>query len=709
MLVGAVRRLAGQGRRSGGAAADQLRRRQDALDAGAVSPVLRHRAHRAGGHRRGDGRRPGPRTTADGQARGAGRQQDLARATPSTSPMARWCARCGASWPGSLGGKQGLRAHRGRRREGHQPRRRAARAVQRVRPLPDPDRRVGGLCPPAPRPERPAGRQLRDAVHLCPGADRVGQAGQELPAGDQPAGLRYHRLAAHPGRRRRGGRHSAGARRSTGCATWSAGWNPPGGRPAPRKASRSCAGGCSSRWSDPAQFKDRDVVARAFADLYRTQQAGVPARVPRRRLREAHQGGLSDPPGDLRPALHRLVDAGEVPAHARRAAPDGGGDPQPVGEGRPQPADPAGQHPDRRPARAVRADPLPLGQLGAGDREGRGRARTRCRCSWTARCPTWASSAACRRVARTIYLGSAPTAAAAHRGLEDRRVKLGCVMPGESPAVFGDALRRLAAAATYLYQDGPRYWYSTQPTVTKLAEDRAEQLKRDPDKVAQELDQRLREDLARRRATSAASIPAADRAQTCPTTSTRAWWCWASTIPTARSRAARPRRRPRRSWRSRGNTPRLYRNTLVFLAADKTRLQDLDEAARKYLAWESILAEKDAARTSTRTRCKQAETQKAAADSAVTARLPETYQWLLVPVQATPQAPVDLAGAPALRAGRPGRARQQEAAERRAAADQLRRHAAAHGAGPRAALARRSRGRSSSWSRTSPATSTCRG
>ena len=68
-------------------------------------------------------------------------------------------------------------------------------------------------------------------------------------------------------------------------------------------------------------------------------------------------------------------------------------------------------------------------------------------------------------------------------------------MPGESPAVFGDALRRLAAAATYLYQDGPRYWYSTQPTVTKLAEDRAEQMKRDPDKVVQELDQRLRANL----------------------------------------------------------------------------------------------------------------------------------------------------------------------------------------------------------------------
>src|SRR5207244_4549308 len=102
---------------------------------------------------------------------------------------------------------------------------------------------------------------------------------------------------------------------------------------------------------------------------------------------------------------------------------------------------------------------------------------------------------ATRRVARTVYLGSAPTAAAAHRGLEDRRVKLGCVMPGESPAVFGDALRRLAGAATYLYQDGPRFWYSTQPTVTKLAEDRAELLKRDSDKVLKELDDRLRTDL----------------------------------------------------------------------------------------------------------------------------------------------------------------------------------------------------------------------
>src|SRR5262249_26461491 len=38
---------------------------------------------------------------------------------------------------------------------------------------------------------------------------------------------------------------------------------------------------------------------------------------------------------------------------------------------------------------------------------------------------------------------------------------------------------------------------------------------------------------------------------------------------------------------------------------------------------------------------KQAEGQLASADSAIAARLPEAYQWLLVPAQANPQAPID--------------------------------------------------------------------
>ena len=155
--------------------------------------------------------------------------------------------------------------------------------------------------------------------------------------------------------------------------------------------------------------------------------------------------------------------------------------------------------------------------------------------------PNLGKFAACRRVARTIYLGSAPLTQAAHRGLEDRRVKLGCVMPGESPAVFGDALRRLAAAATYLYQDGQRYWYSTQPTVTKLAEDRAEQLKREPDKVVAGTGKAPAQRPAPARATSAASTPCRHSGAECRMTTTRAWWCWASSIRTARTPAARPK------------------------------------------------------------------------------------------------------------------------------------------------------------------------
>src|SRR5207237_3730302 len=90
----------------------------------------------------------------------------------------------------------------------------------------------------------------------------------------------------------------------------------------------------------------------------------------------------------------------------------------------------------------------------------------------------------------------------------------------------------------------------------------------------------------------------------------------------------------------RGSAPRIYQNALVFLAADKTRLQDFDEAIRKYLAWQSILAEKDTLDLSPH-QVKQAETQKAAAEGAVVARLPEAYQWLLVPTQANPQSAVE--------------------------------------------------------------------
>ena len=253
--------------------------------------------------------------------------------------------------------------------------------------------------------------------------------------------------------------------------------------------------------------------------------------------------------------------------------------------------------------------------------------------------PNLGKYAACRRVARTIYLGSAPTATAANKGIEDRRVRLGCVMPGESPAVFGDALRRLASAATYLYQDGGRYWYSTQPTVTKLAEDRAEQLTRNPDKVTQEVDKRVRADL-NKKGDFHRVHPLPQSGQDVPDDFDARLVVLGIDYPYGKDAANPATTAAKAILENRGNTPRLFRNTLVFLAVDHTRLQDLDEAVRRYLAWESILAEQKELDL-TQHQKTQAEGQRDSADLAVTARLPEAYQWLLVPTQNTPQAKIE--------------------------------------------------------------------
>ena len=247
-------------------------------------------------------------------------------------------------------------------------------------------------------------------------------------------------------------------------------------------------------------------------------------------------------------------------------------------------------------------------------------------------------SSACRRVARAVYLGSAPTAGAVQRGLEDRHIKLGCVLPGESPAVFGDALRRLASAATYLYQDGPRYWYDTRPTVTKLAEDRAEQLRRDPDPVTQAIGERLRTALSETGGFSRIHL-APRSGHDVPDERETRLVVLGIDYPHHRDPGSPAETAAATILESRGTTPRLYRNTLVFLAPDQSRLQDLDEAVRRHLAWESILDERELLDLSPH-QVKQAETQQDAAAEAVTARLPETYQWLLVPVQTTPADPV---------------------------------------------------------------------
>ena len=347
--------------------------------------------------------------------------------------------------------------------------------------------------------------------------------------------------------------------------------------------------------ADPAQFKDRDVVARAFADLYRTQHQEFPPE-----CRDADYEKRIKAAYPIHPEIFdRLYTDWSTLVKFQRTR----------GVLRLMAAvihslwEKGDRNPLILPANISIDDPrvqfeltryLSDNWVPVIEKDVDGPSSLPLQHRWRSAEPRQVRTPAGAWRAPSIW-ARRPLTTAAHRGIEDRRVKLGCVMPGESPAVFGDALRRLAGAATYLYQDGPRYWYSTQPTVTKLAEDRAEQFKRDPDKVVQELDKRLRADLRKTGDFSRIHPHAAVGRRMCPTISTRGWSCSGSITPTAGSRQARPRTAAKAILESRGNTPRLYRNTLVFLAADKTRLQDLDEAARRYLAWESILArERDA-------------------------------------------------------------------------------------------------------------------
>ena len=250
--------------------------------------------------------------------------------------------------------------------------------------------------------------------------------------------------------------------------------------------------------------------------------------------------------------------------------------------------------------------------------------------------PGLGQHAAARRVARAIFLGSAPTAGAAHRGIDDRRVKLGCVLPGAAPSLFGDALRRLATAATYLYQDNGRYWYDTQPTVTRLAEDRAAQLLRNRDPVEMEIAARVRAAL-RQPGDFSRVHPLPESGQDVPDDRDARLVVLGADYPYRRGGESPAEQQAQAILDSRGNAPRLYRNTLVFLAADANLLQDLEEGVRDFLAWKSIIADREDLNLAPQ-QVRQAETRRGAAADAVRARIPETYRWLLLPAQADAQA-----------------------------------------------------------------------
>ena len=181
-------------------------------------------------------------------------------------------------------------------------------------------------------------------------------------------------------------------------------------------------------------------------------------------------------------------------------------------------------------------------------------------------------------------MGSAPIQKAANRGIEYRQVKLGCVQPGEAVATFGDALRRLTDRATHLYVDGKRYWYSTQPTVTRLAEDRASQ--QADDVVTDEIVRRLRDE-ARSRGEFAKVHPCLPSGDVPDEKEARLVILSPDHPHTAKDAGSAARKEAAEILERRGPSPRNYKNAIVFSPPTRTA-QGASQAVRQYLALDSI-------------------------------------------------------------------------------------------------------------------------
>ncbi len=251
--------------------------------------------------------------------------------------------------------------------------------------------------------------------------------------------------------------------------------------------------------------------------------------------------------------------------------------------------------------------------------------------------PALGRYSATRRVARTIFIGSAPSVAGQHvRGLEEIRIRLGCAQPGEPAATFGDALRRMGGALTYLYTDGSRYWYDTRPTVNKLARDRAQAFKALD--VELEIITRLRK-VARNRDFAAFHVAPPDTSSVVDESSVRVVVLPPSDTHKKGAADTPALTAAKRILESRGNAQRLYKNMLVFIAPDDNDAQALTSAMRDYLAWKSIDDEHDGLNLDAQQR-RQVATSLAKADETVEVRLRGTYSWLIVPEQPEPLGPI---------------------------------------------------------------------
>lgn len=252
--------------------------------------------------------------------------------------------------------------------------------------------------------------------------------------------------------------------------------------------------------------------------------------------------------------------------------------------------------------------------------------------------PTFGRRSLTRRIARTVFIGAAPTLHTAHKGIERQNVWLGVAVPGDTVGNFGSALEVLSQRATYFNVQGSRYWYDTQVTLNRTAQDQAERLREHPEEVWAELCRRLVAERASR-GDFAAVHPCPDDSASVPDTEEAKLVILHPRYVHAKGRSdSAAMLFAQHCLDTRGSAQRANRNTVVFLAPDDRRYEELADATRDYLAWDDICTRSDALNLTPQQKA-QAQQRRTQASDTVTLRIAATYIWALIPEQPEPDRP----------------------------------------------------------------------
>lgn len=256
--------------------------------------------------------------------------------------------------------------------------------------------------------------------------------------------------------------------------------------------------------------------------------------------------------------------------------------------------------------------------------------------------PTLGQRFVTQRIARTIFMGAAPRIKSTRKGLDKQYLWLGTAVPGDTLGNFGSAIELLAQRSTYFYEEQGHYWFDTQPSVTKTANDYAERLREDVETVWNEITRRLQ--------TEERVRGVFDRVHIAPSSS--------ADIPDledTRLVIAHPRHARRKqdgpdsaayAWvrdaiESKGASQRIHRNTLIFLLADKAKLENLEAATRSYLGWKRVQDTSESLNLSVQQR-KQTDDWVSRLDQTVADRIRDTFVWAVYPEQFDPTKPFEL-------------------------------------------------------------------